>query len=64
MSASVDEKVLEHLRSIPGSHAWAMTRAVGEPREVISKACQRLKRRGLVTVVGAYWTVIKPGHAH
>ncbi|WP_122558525.1 hypothetical protein [Pseudomonas viridiflava] len=61
MSASVDDKVLEHLRSIPGSTAWVMTSAVGEPREAVSKACQRLKRKGLLIVVGSYWSAIKPG---
>lgn len=53
---SIDSHVLEHLRSIHGSTAWAMRHAIGEDRETISKALQRLKRKGLVECTGtAYW---------
>lgn len=53
--AQIDEKVLRHLRSIAGSTAWAMRGAVSEDRETISKALQRLKRKGLVECDGFYW---------
>ncbi len=57
---SIDSHVLEHLRSIPGSTAWAMRHAIGEDRETISKALQRLKRRGLVRCNGTpYWKATK-----
>lgn len=53
--ADIDQKVLSHLRSVPGSTAWAMRGAINATREDISKACQRLKRKGLVICDGAYW---------
>lgn len=59
MSIHLDDKVLEHLRTIKGSTAWIMSSAVGDTRENISKACQRLKRKGLVSVVGSFW-MVKP----
>jgi predicted transcriptional regulator len=55
--AQIDEKVLRHLRALTGSTAWAMRGAVSEDRETISKALQRLKRKGLVECGGAYWRV-------
>lgn len=54
---SIDSHVLEHLRGIEGSTAWAMRHAIGEDRETISKALQRLKRKGLVKCCAgtSYW---------
>jgi predicted transcriptional regulator len=63
MSQTIDEKVLAHLGSVNGSTAWAMTGAVGATREEVSKACQRLKRKGLVKTSEAqttYWQAVKP----
>lgn len=58
-----EDKVLQYLRSVLGSTAWAMTGAVGLSREDVSKACQRLKRRGLVATSPtqvSYWQAVKP----
>lgn len=58
----LDKKVLDHLAGIVGSTAWAMTRAVGADRKEISKACQRLKRKGLVKTSesqSTYWQAVK-----
>jgi len=55
LQADIDQKVLSHLRSVPGSTAWAMRGAINATREDVSKACQRLKRKGLVVCDGAYW---------
>ncbi|WP_416425639.1 hypothetical protein RAM80_07750 [Pseudomonas sp. App30] len=60
---TIDTKVLEHLQTVDGSTAWAMCGAVGAEREDVSKACQRLKRRGLVRTspdLKAYWQAVKP----
>lgn len=46
--STLDDRVLNHLRGQQGSTAWAMRFAVGATREDVSKACQRLKRKGLV----------------
>ncbi len=52
----IDDRVLEHLRKIQGSTAWAMRHAIGEDRPTISKALNRLKRKGLVECNGTpYW---------
>ncbi|ANF26009.1 hypothetical protein [Stutzerimonas stutzeri] len=48
MNNPLDQKVLDYLKSSQGSTAWAMTGAVGADRKEVSKACQRLKRKGLV----------------
>ena len=48
----IDDRVLEHLRKIQGSTAWAMRHAIGEDRPTISKALNRLKRKGLVECNG------------
>ena len=57
---SLDKKVLDHLRGINGSTAWMMRNKVGATREEVSKACQRLKRKGLVAAGGTYWQAVKP----
>ena len=56
----LDEKVLAHLRDINGSAAWMMRNKVGATREEVSKACQRLRRKGLVAADGTYWQAVKP----
>lgn len=56
----LDEKVLAHLRDINGSTAWMMRNKVGATREEVSKACQRLRRKGLVAADGTYWQAVKP----
>ncbi|WP_432755340.1 helix-turn-helix domain-containing protein [Pseudomonas sp. WMBT8] len=59
----LDEKVLAHLRGINGSTAWAMHSGLGSTREEVSKACQRLKRKGLVKTSegqSTYWQAVKP----
>jgi len=63
MNAQLDEKVLTHLRGVQGSTAWAMRGSIGESRETISKALQRLKRKGLVGCDGAYWSAEAQGEA-
>ena len=63
MSNPLDAKVLDHLRSITGSTAWAMRGVIGEDRPAISKALQRLKCKGLVetcSVQSTYWQAVKP----
>lgn len=60
MISALDEKILAHLRGIHGSTAWAMRRTVGATREEVSRECQRLKRKGLVTNDGPYWQAVKP----
>lgn len=56
----LDKKVLDHLSGINGSTAWMMRNKVGATREEVSKACQRLKRKGLVAADGTYWQAVKP----
>lgn len=63
MTDSLDNKILAHLRGISGSTAWAMRGAVGATREEVSKACRRLKRKGLVAtsiIQNTYWQAVKP----
>ncbi|PCR94872.1 hypothetical protein CP336_18680 [Pseudomonas fluorescens] len=60
---ALDRRVLNHLLSVPGSTAWAMHSAVGATREEVSKACQRLKRKGLVKTSesqSTYWQAVRP----
>lgn len=59
----LDGKVLVHLRGISGSTAHAMRGDLGETREDISAACQRLKGKGLVRCEGAYWIATKSGES-
>ncbi|OEO24030.1 hypothetical protein AX279_19545 [Pseudomonas sp. J237] len=62
MDKSLDDRVLEHLHAVSGSTAWAMRAYVNEiDRKEISKALQRLKRKGLVrtsTIQAAYWRAV------
>ncbi|MNJ27763.1 hypothetical protein D3C77_222780 [compost metagenome] len=60
LDGGTDERVLGHLLGIEGSTAYAMCGAIRESREEISKACQRLKRKGLVTNKGPYWQAVRP----
>ena len=60
IDGGADERVLVHLLGIEGSTAHAMRGAVRECREEISKACQRLKRKGLVINKGPFWQAVKP----
>lgn len=64
MTESLDERVLKFLRTVTGSTAWAMRGSVGEmDRPTISKALQRLKRKGLVRtdyLQQSYWKATKP----
>lgn len=58
---TLDDRVLDHLRQCRGSTAWAMHWAVGATREEVSKACQRLKRKGLVKTSARqsnYWEAV------
>ena len=60
---ALDTRVLNHLRGVQGSTAWAMCGAVGAVREDASKACQRLKRKGLVRTSetqSTYWQAVTP----
>ncbi|UFH28787.1 hypothetical protein [Pseudomonas sp. CIP-10] len=59
LTGGTDERVLGHLIGIEGSTAHAMRGAVRESREEISKACQRLKRKGLVTNKGSFWQAVQ-----
>ena len=59
LDGGTDERVLGYLRGIVGSTAHAMRGAIRESREEISKACQRLKRKGLVTNEGPYWKAVQ-----
>ncbi|MNJ36816.1 hypothetical protein D3C77_316180 [compost metagenome] len=61
--AEAEERVLKHLMGCQGSTAWAMSGAVRLSREEVSKACQRLKRKGLVatsSTQATYWQAVKP----
>lgn len=62
MRQSLDERVLAFLRSVTGATAWAMRGDVGErDRPTISRALQRLKRKGLVrtdSLCSAYWKAV------
>lgn len=60
LEGGTDERVLGHLRGIEGSTAYAMQGAIRESREEISKSCQRLKRKGLVTNNGPFWQAVQP----
>lgn len=58
---TLDDRILDHLRRCQGSTAWAMCGAVGATREEVSKACQRLKRKGLVKTSAwqrSYWKAV------
>lgn len=59
----LDGKLLVHLRGIAGSTAWAMQGDLGETREDISAACQRLKRKGLIRCDGTYWIATESGES-
>ncbi|WP_286912146.1 MULTISPECIES: hypothetical protein [unclassified Pseudomonas] len=54
LDGGTDERVLGHLLGIEGSTAHAMRGTIRESREEISKACRRLKRKGLVTNKGPF----------
>ena len=59
---ALDRRVLNYLLTVPGSTAWAMHGSVGATREEVSKACQRLKRKGLVNTSEthtSYWQAVK-----
>lgn len=59
----LDERVLAHLRNIDGSTAWAMHHGLDATRKDVSKACQRLKRKGLVKTserLSTYWQAVMP----
>lgn len=59
---ALDRRVLNYLLAVPGSTAWAMHGSVGATREEVSKACQRLKRKGLVKTSepqSTYWQAVK-----
>ena len=61
-NAEMDGKVLNYLRDRTGSTAWAMTGAIGATREEVSKACQRLRRKGLIETSATqltYWQAVK-----
>lgn len=60
MENTLDQRVLDHLQSVNGSTAWAMRSTAKASREEVSKACQRLKRKGMVTNDGPYWQAVKP----
>lgn len=60
MSNPLDQQVIDYLRTIDGSTAWAMQGSIGEDREAISKVLYRLKRKGLVVNRGTYWLAVKP----
>lgn len=66
--ASLDDKIIAHLLAAGGSTAWAMRSHVGElDRPTISRALQRLKRKGLVRTAitqPSFWKPVtkrKPG---
>lgn len=63
MSESLDDRVLNYLRTVTGSTAWAMRGQVGEmDRPTISKALQRLKRKNLVRtdlLQSTFWKAVK-----
>ena len=55
-----EKEVLNYLRSVRGSTAWAMCGRLCMEREEVSRACQRLKRQGLVKADRAYWQAVQP----
>ena len=61
-NAEMDGKVHNYLRDRTGSTAWAMAGAIGATREEVSKACQRLRRKGLIETSATqltYWQAVK-----
>lgn len=59
----LDKRVLDYLLARQGSTAWAMHGSVGATRDEVSKACQRLKRKGLVKTSetqSTYWQAVTP----
>ncbi|MDD2056591.1 hypothetical protein NPS58_03910 [Pseudomonas putida] len=59
--AQADARVLKYLQSCQGSTAWAMSGAVRLSREEVSRACQRLKRKGLVATsptLATFWQAV------
>lgn len=62
MSEKLDVRVLAYLRTVSGSTALAMRGHVEEmDRPTISKALQRLKRKGLVrtdTLQASFWKAV------
>lgn len=63
MAKSLDDRILDFLGTVTGSTAWAMRGYVGEiDRATISKALQRLKRKGLVRtdyLQKSFWRAVK-----
>lgn len=57
-NAAIDATVLDALKAIHGSTAHVLRHQVGQDRPTISKALQRLKRKGLVTCEGFYWQAV------
>jgi uncharacterized membrane protein len=57
--SDLETKIISFLRTVTGATAWSMRSYVGEmDRPTISKALQRLKRKGLVrtdVLQRSYW---------
>lgn len=60
MNNPFDQQVLDYLRKIEGSTAWAMCGQFGGEPGPVKLALQRLKRKGLVECkrTTAYWQAV------
>lgn len=50
-----DKSVLEYYQREGGATAWICSASLGVTREDVSKALQRLKRKGVMKSKGAFW---------
>ncbi len=50
-----DQSVLAYYQRCGGATAWICSSALSASREDVSKALQRLKRKGVVKNKGAFW---------
>lgn len=51
----LDQSVLAYYQLQGGATAWICSSALQVPREEVSKALQRLKRKGVMKNNGAFW---------
>lgn len=55
-----DKSVLAYYQTREGCTAYICSLGLRVAREDVSKALQRLKRKGLVLADGSYWKIVKP----
>lgn len=56
---AIEDAVMSYLSGVNGCTAWMLSLRIGTSREEVSKACRRLKHKGLVAAAGSYFQVVK-----